>query len=322
MWRKNREINAGTSCIGVDLNRNYNYHWIGPGSTSGPCTETYRGPSAFSEPETQHLRDFINAHANIHMILSIHTYQKLVLYPWGYTYDPIADQTDFLAYRTLAEAMAKLNGYTPTQASGLYITNGDSDDWEYGAKGIFAFTFELEPGQLDPLGFYPPPSIIPGACKRNFEAIKLMIGLSRDPHLAVSAELWRLEATLHGHAATIHWNSVIESTPKGWNVLRAIGSSENYQPINSKLIKAGQADYQFVDDGLADGETYQYKVEFVSQYPSANVQFGPVSVTVGGGDDDVSPDDDATDDDAADDDNAATDDDQSAGGDDSGGCGC
>ena len=178
----------------------------------------------------------------------------------------------------------------------------------------------VEPSQLNPIGFYPQPSIIEGACQRNFQAILLAIGLTSQPSRVLSSELWRLEATLNGNAATIHWNSIIETKAQGWNVLRAEGNSENYVQVNDQLIKAGQDDYEFVDQGLAEGTTYNYLVEYVAKNNALNQQFGPVSVdTAGGDDDDDSIDDDVTDDDTSDDDSAADDDDDD---DDEGGCGC
>ena len=37
-------------CKGVDLNRNFGYHWGGYGASDNPCKETFRGSSAFSAP--------------------------------------------------------------------------------------------------------------------------------------------------------------------------------------------------------------------------------------------------------------------------------
>ena len=28
-WRKNRAINSGSNCKGVDMNRNWGFHWAG-----------------------------------------------------------------------------------------------------------------------------------------------------------------------------------------------------------------------------------------------------------------------------------------------------
>jgi murein tripeptide amidase MpaA len=58
-WRKNRQPNAGSSAVGTDLNRNYDYRWGCCGGSSGSKSAlTYRGPKAFSAPETRAIRDF------------------------------------------------------------------------------------------------------------------------------------------------------------------------------------------------------------------------------------------------------------------------
>jgi carboxypeptidase T len=83
MWRKNRRNNGST--YGVDLNRNYGYNWgydnIGSSPTSS--SDTYRGTAAFSEPETQAMRNFCNAR-QFKTALNAHTYGNLLIYPWGY----------------------------------------------------------------------------------------------------------------------------------------------------------------------------------------------------------------------------------------------
>jgi len=59
LWRKNRR-NNGDNTYGVDLNRNYSYNWgyDNTGSSGNTNSDTYRGPSPFSEPESRIMRDF------------------------------------------------------------------------------------------------------------------------------------------------------------------------------------------------------------------------------------------------------------------------
>jgi Zinc carboxypeptidase. len=46
--------------MGVDLNRNYDFHWNSNlGSSPNECNEEYRGPKPFSEPETQAIKGFV-----------------------------------------------------------------------------------------------------------------------------------------------------------------------------------------------------------------------------------------------------------------------
>src|SRR4029079_16033419 len=136
----NRRNNGGT--FGVDLNRNYSWEW-GPqwaGSSGVPGDETYRGPSAFSEPETRAIRDFLLAHP-AGMSLSAHTYGNLWLYPWGYDSVPTPDDLLFQRYGQLATA-ANAWVYGPPPLV-LYIANGVSIDWQYGQVGVFAFSPEI-----------------------------------------------------------------------------------------------------------------------------------------------------------------------------------
>ncbi|MFZ1683583.1 MAG: M14 family metallopeptidase, partial [Candidatus Zixiibacteriota bacterium] len=84
LWRKNRRPLAGGQ-FGIDLNRNFGYTWGYDDIGSSPTTssETYRGPSAFSEPETTNLRNFIISR-HFSVIHNIHTYSNLVLWPWAH----------------------------------------------------------------------------------------------------------------------------------------------------------------------------------------------------------------------------------------------
>ena len=45
--------------------------------------------------------------------------------------------------RLLGRRMAATNGYTPEQASDLYVSSGTTRDYEYGIYRIFGFTFEM-----------------------------------------------------------------------------------------------------------------------------------------------------------------------------------
>ena len=77
--------------VGTDLNRNWSWQWGCCGGSSGTfSSETYRGPSAFSAPETQRVRDFVNSRViggmqQIKAAIDFHTYSELILWPYGYT---------------------------------------------------------------------------------------------------------------------------------------------------------------------------------------------------------------------------------------------
>lgn len=70
------------------MNRNFDFHWDEGGSSDLPCAETYNGGAAFSEIESQIIRDTILAIANQTAVyLTVHSYGQYWLTPWGYTAD-------------------------------------------------------------------------------------------------------------------------------------------------------------------------------------------------------------------------------------------
>ncbi len=83
LWRKNRRNNGTT--YGVDLNRNYPFLWGLCGASTSPSSDTYRGPSAGSEPETVVMRNLI-ARLRPEIYLDFHSYGQEVLT----TYAPCA----------------------------------------------------------------------------------------------------------------------------------------------------------------------------------------------------------------------------------------
>ena len=151
MWRKNRRNNGGS--YGVDLNRNFGYMWgyNNSGSSGTPSSETYRGTAAFSEPETQAIRNFANS-KNFKTALNYHTYSNLLLYPWGYINSPTPDNAIFIEY---SDDMVAYNGYENGQPPQiLYDVNGSSDDWMYGEQTSKPKIFAMTP-EVGSTGFWP-----------------------------------------------------------------------------------------------------------------------------------------------------------------------
>lgn len=179
-WRKNRAHNNNGS-YGVDLNRNYSYGWGTGGSSRSPNSDVYMGPEAFSEPETQAVRDFVMSKPNIRTLLSFHTFSELVLYPWGGQESGVGGE-DQQVFEKMAQKMAGMNGYTPMQASDLYIASGDTCDWAYGELGIFCFTFELSPKSMWSGGFYPGANMIDTAFRANYAPALELVKWAADPY--------------------------------------------------------------------------------------------------------------------------------------------
>ncbi len=175
-FRKNTRVNADKS-VGVDLNRNFDSWWCQAGASTYPGADTYCGPSAFSEPESRHLRDFMLARKNLKTHISYHSYASEILYPWGGNDADVPVARDKDAFVKMAGEMARLTGYSAQKSSDMYIATGDSCDWAYAAGGILAFTFELEGN-----GFYPGAGIITKTVNSNIKAAVYLLSMTGNPY--------------------------------------------------------------------------------------------------------------------------------------------
>jgi carboxypeptidase T len=180
-WRKNRRLNADRS-YGVDLNRNYSTAWGTTGTSGNPSSDTYRGPNAFSEPETQAFKNYVESHSNISLLISYHTFGENVLWPWSYSDDEVSNAKDLRVFQVMGKKMAQLTGYTPMKSGELYLSSGDTCDWAYADHGIFAFTFELDPQNPFSGGFYPAQSALDGIFKKNVEPAIYLMESAKDPY--------------------------------------------------------------------------------------------------------------------------------------------
>lgn len=174
--RKNANTSRG-SCsnpptasnqYGVDMNRNATFHWGGVGSSTVACSQTYKGLSAASEPETQAQQSLFDSLfadrrgtaitdaapiTTTGTLMTYHSYAGLVLYPWG---DNNSLAPNGAKLRTLALKLASYNGYTAGQGGNvLYQTTGTTDDDIYGRLGVAAFTTELGASGTSCDGFMP-----------------------------------------------------------------------------------------------------------------------------------------------------------------------
>ena len=158
LWRKNTNNNyctggTGQNGRGADLNRNFTYAWE---DNYDECYQTYSGPSAASEPETVAIMNYVssifpdqkgpdpddpvNELFSTGMFIDIHSYSRLVLWPWGYTYDTAPNDASL---RVMSYKFAYYNGHDPQKSTELYPSAGTTDDWAYGELGVPGFCFEV-----------------------------------------------------------------------------------------------------------------------------------------------------------------------------------
>ncbi|MBI5477152.1 MAG: immune inhibitor A [Ignavibacteriales bacterium] len=151
MRRKNmRNVVVDNDSYGVDLNRNYGYKWglDDAGSSPYSTSETYRGTSAFSEPEIFNIALFCIEH-NFKTAFNFHSYGNLLLYPWDHT--SLNESPDSVQFAEYGQDMVKYNYYfSGPSGKSLYLVNGGATDWMYGDQDsknkIFSFLPEVGNG--------------------------------------------------------------------------------------------------------------------------------------------------------------------------------
>ncbi|HUS14155.1 MAG TPA: M14 family zinc carboxypeptidase, partial [Chloroflexia bacterium] len=169
--RKNANHNNGcnvwppsiSSQFGTDNNRNFPFLWGCCGGSSGSaCTQTYRGPTAGSDPETRatvnQLRLLVPDQRGPNntdpapitttgVYQSMHSNAELNLFPWGWTSADApndAEMRNIGKHMQAGNAYPSGNGYTTGQPPEvLYAVDGDTADWGYGELGIPSYTTEV-----------------------------------------------------------------------------------------------------------------------------------------------------------------------------------
>eukprot|EP00066_Takifugu_rubripes_P030855 XP_011620121.1 PREDICTED: carboxypeptidase A1-like [Takifugu rubripes] len=185
MWRKTRKPNPGSSCVGVDPNRNWDAGFGGPGASSDPCSPCYHGPRAHSESEVKSIVDFVKAHGNIKAFISIHSFSQLLLYPYGYTRTPVKDQAELhsLAKKAITD-LASMYGTSYRYGSIIniiYQASGGSIDWTYNQGIKYSYAFELRDTGV--YGFLLPANqILPTAMETWLALMTIMNHTFKNPY--------------------------------------------------------------------------------------------------------------------------------------------
>ncbi|KAH3722332.1 carboxypeptidase B-like [Dreissena polymorpha] len=147
LWRKTRSKHG--LCYGVDPNRNWDIQWCETeGASKDPCSETYCGPSAFSEVEVKGVAAFLQGIKGLKGFIDVHSYSQLWMSPWGYTRNLSKDfQQQDAASAAATDALHKVYGTKYAHgsiANTIYIASGTSTDWAYGKIDVkYAFGVEL-----------------------------------------------------------------------------------------------------------------------------------------------------------------------------------
>lgn len=192
LWRKNLNENycgATSNARGADLNRNFPFEWGAHGGSSGtPCDDIYRGASPASEPETAAVVAYLRSlFPDVRppdlvtpapadgpgVFLDVHSYGRLVMWPWSFTATLPPNPT----MATLGRRLAWFNGYVPQQGIDLYVTDGGTKDFVYGDLGLPGMSFEIGSAFFEACADFESQELT-----NNFKALLYLLRTARHPY--------------------------------------------------------------------------------------------------------------------------------------------
>ncbi|XP_017005409.2 uncharacterized protein [Drosophila takahashii] len=168
-------------CHGVDLDRNWLYHWGKRGSSKAPCNEFYAGPAPFSEPETKAVSEFLmDYRTQIKLYISLQAYGQVISYP-------VKANSTFNSERLddfLDVAMVGTDGLRKKGSKSRYKVDASNDliEQRSGCADAFAayeigipFSYTLQLADNGVHGYLLPSSAIEPTARDAFEIISGML---------------------------------------------------------------------------------------------------------------------------------------------------
>ncbi|XP_052750579.1 carboxypeptidase A2-like isoform X2 [Galleria mellonella] len=167
-------------CVGVDVDRNWDYHWGEQDSSRDRCADNYAGPHPFSEPETKAVSEFLTERkGHIKAYISLHAYSQTWLVPSAPTTVATDDDSVLMEMGKLATAaLADVYGtkYQVGTATEMHQqASGMSHDWAKARAGI-KFSYHVDLGDsIGPYGYILPAAQIVSTARETWEAVKVII---------------------------------------------------------------------------------------------------------------------------------------------------
>ncbi len=269
-WRKNRRNNAGSSFDGVDLNRNWDSHFGGDGTSTDPSSDIYHGAGPFSEPETAALSALALSYGDdLAAHIDYHCFSQLILWPLGYADGIVTPEPDRTKFTNLSGDMSALiqsiSGmfYNPIQSWRLYPAAGTCSDWFYEGAGVTSFTVELRPDEGTPDGFNPPETEILPTAQENWEAAKLFarrttqaISLTHDP-------IGTVHADTPTPVSVFVSPGISEVDPSSVTLLARVEGAESFTQV--EMIDNGSSEFIAHLPDAPCGESIEYYFSATSQ---------------------------------------------------------
>jgi len=247
-WRKNRRNNGGS--FGVDLNRNYSYQWgyDNLGSSPTPSSDTYRGPSPLSEPESRAVRAFTMTKMPS-VAWSTHSVAGRYLNPYSYA-DTV---TSYQYYAEFASDYSYANNYlygTVFQMLGYY-SNGTTRDYLHHDIGCYSWTPEVGGS-----GFWPAQSEIVPIAQENLYGCKYLSWVAGSladyqsfqlvgRQFVLSGDTMRFSVTLKNKGVSLNANNVSVAVQSLYSGATPLISTVPYPAIPSRQYATNAEPFVF-----------------------------------------------------------------------------
>jgi hypothetical protein len=266
-WRKNRRQNADGS-FGVDLNRNFS---IGFTPNKNTSSNVYSGPSAFSEPETAAIRDFVEAHENISIALDYHSQGNVFFPAHNFIHEDAIDATDL---NVLASNMAEEIRKVSTREYGVHmgkppthLISGSGREFYY-SKGALSLVVEVGTRNISDYIEHMSENI-----NENLPA--LMSALSEVPNYAIKNRLPRVEAFMATYVGakevTLEWEY-----PEGEDVYFEIYRSRHSKSFCQSANRVGMTKSKsYTDLHVKASRNYYYFIRAVCKDRSVKSPYAP-----------------------------------------------
>ncbi|MGR5166090.1 M14 family zinc carboxypeptidase [Vibrio astriarenae] len=266
-WRKNRRDN-GDGTHGVDLNRNFGVNFRHSTKTH---SNIYGGPEAFSEPETQAIKSFVEAHDNIRIALDYHSQGNVFFPAHKFNHEAEMEGTDLnILCANMAQEIYKVTqrrygihrGKPPAN-----LIHGSGREWYYN-RGILSTVVEVG--------------------SRNIPDYLVNMSQSVDENIPAVLYAWRSAINYSELAPTRPENFTVKSVDSTQAELVWQGNEKeagcHYQIYRSESPKAPcgkenligiTSQTEFADKQLKPGQRYYYNLRKVDKFNKVASPFAP-----------------------------------------------
>ncbi|USH03932.1 peptidase [Grimontia kaedaensis] len=266
-WRKNRRDN-GDGTFGVDLNRNFDVNFRQSVQTN---SNVYGGPNAFSEPETQAIKRFVEAHNNIRIALDYHSQGNVFFPAHKFNHEAEIEGTDLnILCANMAQEIFKVTkrrygihrGKPPAN-----LIHGSGREWYY-SRGILATVVEVGSRNI--------PDYLINMTQSVDENIPALLYAWRNAinysHLAPSRPEQFTVRRVGSSYAELLW----QSTENEHNCYYQIFRSESQKaPCGNENLIGITSQTEFTDKQLKPGKSYYYNLRKVDKLNKISSPFAP-----------------------------------------------